>query len=65
MRYDVESFHKETMRHLSSLDEKNDRILNLLDKHAKTHADLEHEFAIVQARLERVEEKLGLRNISL
>jgi len=61
VRYDFETFREEQRKSNKETSEKLNKLLALMDKHAKTHEDLEHEFAAMSERLNRIETRLGIK----
>jgi len=61
LRYDMD----EMKTIISDIKETTDKTYNLIDKHIMHHEDFDQELVIVKARVDRVEEKVGLRDTAL
>ena len=65
VRGDILSLKTETGDALAAIRKTGDKTFNLVDGYVKKHEAFEQELTIMKARLERTEDKLGLRNIPL
>ena len=56
---------RETNKKIGKVESNTNTLLNLMDRHAKTHETLEQEFSIVKSRLDQIEKQLGIKEIYL